>query len=279
MTAGVVYDGPLVQDIDFQLDDKAVWLHWTGFKDPVYGIKQYAWCYGLITSQTADHLNCTTSLAQVDPPLKTSAHQFHNISLLHGQRYGGGVQASNPWDQSVSAVSDGFTVDRTAPSAGVIKVGGSHGSRVIYLSDVTPPIVSWAMHESESAIKEYHFGIGNSPKADDLHSFTKVDGNQNSVDLADINFNFTHGMAFYVTVVGVNVLGLETSLTSPQVIVDWSPPIPGVVRYGNGTSDVDSQVHVDHVSATWSEFLDAGSDVVEYLYCIGTRPGKRPLII
>jgi hypothetical protein len=279
MTAGVVYDGPLVQDIDFQLDDKAVWLHWTGFKDPVYGIKQYAWCYGLITSQTADHLNCTTSLAQVDPPLKTSAHQFHNISLLHGQRYSVKVQASNPWDQSVSAVSDGFTVDRTAPSAGVIKVGGSHGSRVIYLSDVTPPIVAWAMHESESAIKEYHFGIGNSPKADDLYSFTKVDGNQNSVDLADINFNFTHGMAFYVTVVGVNVLGLETSLTSPQVIVDWSPPIPGVVRYGNGTSDVDSQVHVDHVSATWSEFLDAGSDVVEYLYCIGTRPGKRPLII
>jgi hypothetical protein len=276
MTAGVVYDGPLTKDIDFQLDDKAVWLHWTGFKDPVYGIKQYAWCYGLM-NQTADQLNCTTSLAQVDPPLKTSAHQFHNISLLHGQRYSVKVQASNPRDQSASAVSDGFTVDRTAPSAGVIKVGGSHGARVIYLPDVTPPMVSWAMHESESAIKEYHFGIGNSPKADDLHPFTKVDGN--SVDLADINFNFTHGMAFYVTVVGVNVLGLETSMTSPQVSVDWSPPTPGVVRDGNGTSDVDFQVHVDHMSATWSEFLDPESDVVEYLYCIGTRPGKGPFII
>ena len=269
----MVYDGPLAQDIDFQLDDKAVWLHWTGFKDPVYGIEQYAWCYGLVTSETADQLNCTASLAQVDPPRKTSAHQFHNISLLHGQRYSVKVQASNPRDQSVSAVSDGFTVDRTAPSAGVIKVGGSHGTQVIYLPDVTPPMVSWTMHESESAIKEYRFGIGNSPKADDLHSFTKVDGNQNSVDLADINFNFTHGMAFYVTVVGVNVLGLETSRTSPQVIVDWSPPTPGVVRDGNGTSDVDSQVHVDHMSATWSEFLDPESSVVEYLYCIGTRPG------
>jgi hypothetical protein len=278
MTAGVVYDGPLTKDIDFQLDDKAVWLHWTGFKDPVYGIKQYAWCYGLM-NQTAGHLNCTTSLTQVDPPLKTSAHQFHNISLLHGQRYSVKVQASNPRDQSASAVSDGFTVDRTAPSAGVIKVGGSHGARVIYLPDVTPPMVSWAMHESESAMKEYRFGIGNSPKADDLHPFTKVDGNQNSVDLANINFNFTHGMAFYVTVVGMNVLGLETSMTSPQVSVDWSPPTPGVVRDGNGTSDVDSQAHVDHMSATWSEFLDPESDVVEYLYCIGTRPGKGPFII
>jgi hypothetical protein len=140
-------------------------------------------------------------------------------------------------------------------------------------------MVSWAMHESESTIKEINFGIGNSPNAADLNPFMKLDGNQNSVDLADINFNFTHGMAFYVTVVGVNVLGLETSMTSPQVIVDWSPPTPGVVRDGNGTSDVDSQIHVDHMSATWSEFPDPESGIVEYLYCIGTRPGRVPFII
>jgi hypothetical protein len=271
LTAGVVYDGPLTRDIDFQLDDKAVWLHWTGFKDPVYGVEKYAWC---LTGQTTADLNCTTSLAQVDPPLKTSTHQFHNISLLHGQRYSVKVQASNRRDQSVSAVSDGFTVDRSPPSAGAIKVGGSHGTRVIYLPDTTPPMVSWIMHEGESTIQEYRFGIGSSPKADDLHPFTKLNGTQHSVDLAEINFKFAHGMAFYVTVVGVNVLGLETSMTSPQVIVDWLPPIPGVVRDGNGTSDIDFQVDVDHVSATWSEFLDAESDVTEYLFCVGTRPGN-----
>jgi hypothetical protein len=135
-------------------------------------------------------------------------------------------------------------------------------------------MVSWIMHEGESTIQEYRFGIGSSPKADDLHPFTKLNGTQHSVDLAEINFKFTHGMAFYVTVVGVNVLGLETSMTSPQVIVDWLPPIPGVVRDGNGTSDIDFQVDVDHVSATWSEFLDAESDVTEYLFCVGTRPGN-----
>jgi hypothetical protein len=268
----VVYDGPSARDIDFQLDDKAVWLHWTGFEDPVYGIGKYAWC---VTSQTADNQNCATSLARVDPPLTTSAHQFHNISLLHGQRYNVKVQASNRRDQSVSAVSDGFTVDRSPPITGVIKVGGSHGTRVIYLSDVTPPMVSWVMHESESAIKEYRFGIGASPMSDDMYPFSKLDGDQHSIDLAEINFNFTHGTSFYVTVVGVNVLGLETSVTSPQVIVDWFAPMPGVVRDGNGTSDVDAQVELDHVSATWSEFLDPESGVVEYLYCVGTRPGKE----
>ena len=273
LTAGVVYDGPLDKDVDFQLDDKAVWLHWTGFKDPVYGIEEYAWCYGLTTSGISVLLNCTTSLAQVDSPLKTSAHQFHNISLLHGQRYSVKVQASNSRDQSVSAVSDGFTVDRTGPSAGNIRIGGSRGTQVIYVSDVTPPMVSWTMYETESAIKEYYFGIGTSPKADDLYSFTKLSG-KHSVNLAEINFNFTHGITFYVTVVGVNLLGLETSIVSPQVIVDWLPPISGVVRDGNGTSDVDFQVDVDRLSAAWSEFLDPESDVVEYFYCIGTSPGK-----
>ena len=269
-----MYDGPLTRDVDFQLDDKAVWLHWTGFKDPVYGIEKYAWCYGEVTNQSTYHSNCTSLLSPVDPPLKTSAHQFHNISLLHGQRYSVSVQASNPRNQSVSAVSDGFTVDRSPPSAGVIKVGGSHGTRVIYLPDVTPPLVSWDMHESESTIKEYKFGIGTYPKAGDVHPFIKLNGSQQSVDLAEMNFNFTHGMAFYVTVVGMNVVGLETSMISPQVIVDWLPPTPGVIRDGNGTSDIDFQVHDDHVSSTWNKFLDPESDVVEYLFCIGARPGN-----
>ena len=273
LTAGVVYDGPLSHDIDFQLDDKAVRLHWTGFKDPVFGLQQYSWCYGLATTTAADQLNCTASLAQVDPPLKTSAHQFHNISLLHGQRYSVKVQASNPRDQSVTAISDGFTVDRTGPSAGVIKIGGSHGARVIYLSESTPPVISWVMQETESVIKEYHIGIGTTPNSDDIYSFIRLDGDKHSVNPAELNFNFTHGMAFYVTVVGVNVLGLETSVTSQQVIVDLLPPTPGVVRDGNGTSDVDFQVNVDHISATWSEFDDPGSGVVEYLYCVGTRSG------
>ncbi|XP_028399178.1 uncharacterized protein LOC114522645 isoform X2 [Dendronephthya gigantea] len=270
LTAGVIFDGPLAQDIDFQLDDKAVWLHWAGFKDPVYSLGHYAWCYGPFT--TAEQLNCSTSLARVDPPLKTSTHQFHNISLLPGQRYGFEVQASNERGKTVSAVSDGFTVDRTGPLAEGIQVGGSRGTKVIYIFDVTPPIISWTMNERESGIKEYHFGIGGSPKSDDLYSFTKLDGSQHSMNLAEINFNFNHGVSFYITVIGVNVLGLETSMTSPQIIVDWLPPTPGVVRDGNGTSDVDFQANTNHVSATWSEFLDPESDVVEYMYCVGTAP-------
>ena len=274
LTAGVVYDGPLSKDIDFQLDDRAVWLHWDGFEDPVHGLKKYEWCHGVVMNQDAGQINCTTSFTAVKPPLKTSAHQFHDVSLLHGQRYGIRVQAFNHQDQKVSAISDGFTVDRTAPSAGVIKFGSSHGSRTVFLTGMSAPTVTWIMNEKESLIEEFLLGIGSSPQSTDLFPFTKIDGKLRSVNLDDMNFLLSAGMSFFVTVVGRNVLGLETAITSPQIIVDWTPPSPGVVRDGNGTNDVDFQGDSDHVFATWSEFTEPESDVVEYKYCVGTRSGK-----
>ena len=275
LTPGVVFDGPLQQDVDFQLDDKAFWLHWTGFKDPVYGLKRYSWCYGLFKSTDNDTFNCLSPLSAVDPPLTASAHKFHNISLQHGKRYNAKVVAVNERDEFVSSFSDGITVDRTPPSAGILKIGGSHGTRTVYLTGISAPIVSWSMNESQSAMQEFQLGIGTFPNCDDIFSFTKLDGNTSSLDLHAMNFNLAHGLAFYITVLGMNVLGLETRVISPQIVVDWQPPTPGIVRDGNGTDDIDFQSDVQHILPTWNEFLDAESDIVEYLYCVGTRPGTR----
>ncbi len=275
LTPGVVYDGPLDQDIDFQLDDKALWLHWSGFEDPVYGLKMYSWCYGLLTSAENDTFNCLSSLTSVNPPLKDSAHKLHNISLLHGKRYSAKVEVVSHGDEIVSAISDGFTVDRTAPNAGILEIGGSQGTRTVYVTGISAPIVSWSMHESESVLKEFHVGIGNFPNYDDLFSYCKFNGSMYYLNLDDINFNLTHGLTFYVTVIGVNVLGLETRIISSQIVVDWLPPSPSVVRDSNGTDDIDFQSDIEHISATWNEFLDAESDIVEYFYCVGNRPGNR----
>ena len=273
LTAGVVHDGSLDQDVDFQLDDKAVWLNWRGFEDPVYGLKRYAWCYGLVTSTENDTFNCMTSLTTVDPPLKDSAHKFHNISLLHGKRYSTKVEAVNQRDESISSVSDGFTVDRTAPNGGILEIGSSQGTRTVYLGGISAPTVSWSMDEIESALQEFQLGIGTFPNCDDLFSFTKLNGSTSSLNLDEINFNLTHGLSFYVTVIGENVLGLQTTITSPQIVVDWLPPTSSLVRDGNGTIDIDFQSDVERISATWDEFIDTESDIMEYSYCIGNRPG------
>ena len=279
LTPGVVSDGPLQQDIDFQLDDQAFWLHWTGFKDPVYGLKRYSWCYGLFTSTDNETFNCLSSLSSVAPLLNAySAHKFHNISLLHGKRYNAKVEAVNQRDEIVSAISDGIIVDRTSPIAGILEIGGSHGTRTIYLTGISAPIVSWSMYERESVLQEFQLGIGTFPKSDDLFSFIKLTGIAYSLNLGEIDFNLSHGLSFYITVVGVNVLGLETTIISPQIVVDWQPPTPGIVRDGKGTNDIDFQSDVRRISATWNEFFDAESDVVEYLCCIGHRPGKTWIV-
>ena len=273
LTPGVVYDGPLDEDIDFQLDDKAIWLHWSGFKDPVYGLKRYSWCYGLFSNAENDTFNCLSSLMSGLPPHKGTAHKFYNLSLAHGKRYGAKVVAVNQREEVVSAVSDGFIVDRTPPNAGILEIGGSQGTRTLYLTSLSAPIVSWSAYESESALQEFQVGIGTFPNCDDLFSFTKVNGSTYSFNLDEAQFDLTHGLAFYITIVGVNVLGLETRIISPQIVVDSVPPIPSLVRDGNGTDDIDFQSDVERISATWNEFLDAESDVVEYFYCIGSRSG------
>ena len=275
LTPGAVFDGPFKHDIDFQLDDKALWVNWTGFKDPVYGLKKYSWCYGLLSSLENDTFNCSSALFDVDPPLKNSAHKFYNVSLLHGIRYNAKVEVINQREEMVSAISDGVTVDRTAPNAGKVEFGGSQSSSTVYLTGISAPIVSWSMYESESALQKFQLGIGHLPHFDDLLSYINLDGSTSSFNLEQTNFNLSHGLTFYVTVLGVNVLGLETRIVSPQIVVDWQPPRPGVVSDGNGTDDIDFQFDVERISATWNEFLDAESDIVEYLYCVGTGPGKR----
>ena len=273
LTPGIVYDGPLEEDVDYQLDDKAIWLRWSGFTDPVYGLKRYMWCSGLTINAENDTFNCLSSLTSVDPPLKASAHEFYNLSLIHGKRYSAKVEVVNQRDEVVSAISDGFTVDRTAPYPGMIKIGGSHSTRTVYLTGFSAPTVSWSVYEHESALREFQVGIGTCSNCDDLFSFTKLNGTTYSLNLDEANFNLTHGLTFYVAVLGVNVLGLETRMISPQIVVDWTPPTPSLIRDGNGTDDIDFQSDVERISASWNEFFDAESDIVEYFYCIGSRPG------
>ena len=275
LTAGVVYDGSLAADIDFQLDNRAVRAHWEGFEDPVFGLKSYEWCYGPKNNDDATKTSCVTTNITVSPPLKSSAHRFNNVLLNHGQRYGVKVFASNQEDNIVSADSDGFTVDRTPPSAGAITIAGSYGARTIYFTEMAAPTLSWTMNEKESAIKEFEVNIGSLPYSNEFFSSPKLSGVLRAVNLDEMNLTITHGMSFFVTVTGKNILGLMTSMVSAQVIVDWTPPIPGQVRDGNKSIDIDYQASTDHLMATWSEFLDPESNVVEYLYCIGTRPGKK----
>ena len=274
LSVGTVSDGPFNDDIDFQLDDKAVWLHWDDFQDPVYGLREYKWCYGLVENNNTDNVSCISPMTNVYPSLATSSHQFHNVSLMHGHRYIVKVKAFNNQGQSVTAISDGFTVDRTAPIAGFLSIAGNKVENVAYISTPYPPEITWFMNEFESVIDQITLSVGSLPYHDDLLRSIVLDRNQRSVDIKKFNFTLKNDMSFFITIVGKNILGLKRQLVSPQIIVDFTPPHLGEVIDGNDAVDSDYQTDNSRLFASWRGFYDRESGVVDIMYCVGTKPGK-----
>ena len=284
---GVVNDGPAASasDIDFQLDDRTIWVHWDGFKDPVFGISRYDWCIRDQPPNPSGSDVCKWPFTEV-LHLKTSAHRFYNLTLLHGKKYYVTVKAENSRGESVSSSSDGVVVDRTPPIGKAVQVSPASGKQTLYVTSPSAPVVTWSMDDPESGMSHFLVGVGSFPFQDDLLTFHRVDSLSRSLDLDLINFTLYEGLIFYVTVTGVNMLGLETSITSQQVVVDWTPPESGEIADGNFTSpitqrfvDVDYQTEKGILSAHWHGFQDAESDVVEYSWCIGTTQGRPPHVL
>ena len=279
---GTVNDGPVTRarDIDFQLDDKAIWAHWKSFEDPVFGISRYDWCIGDQPPRMSGPSVCRWPYMEIYH-LKTSAQRFHNLTLSHGTKYYVTVKAENSRGETVSSTSDGVLVDRTPPIGQSIQIAPAAGKATLYVTSPSAPVVTWSIEDPESGMKYFMVGVGSFPHQDDVMPFNRISGLSRSVDLDTLNLTLSEGLSFYVTVIGVNMLGLETTLTSQQVVVDWSPPVAGQVMDGNQTSPVSHQfVDIDYqgergvLSAHWDGFEDPESDVVEYHWCIGTFEGK-----
>ncbi|XP_035696851.1 uncharacterized protein LOC118430248 [Branchiostoma floridae] len=108
-SAGIVYDGANIHDMDFQNCSSHVAASWHGFSDLQSYIHHYVWCVGS-TPGTDDILTCTDvgiSLAEVkeiSPALPTGTKYFSTVYAVDAA----GLTSS-------PAVSDGILVDTTPP--------------------------------------------------------------------------------------------------------------------------------------------------------------------
>lgn len=285
LSAGVVSDGPITSadDIDFQLDDKAIWAHWDGFEDPVYDIQGYNWCIRDHPPSFPGSDICKWTFTEV-AHLKTSASRFHNLTLLHGNKYFVTVKAENTRGNTIMSSSDGVVIDRTPPIGKAIKISPSSGKDTLFITSQSAPIVTWSIDDPESGISHFTIAIGSLPFHDDLLSIQHVDRLRHSIDLNLANFTVHEGLSFFVTVTGVNMLGLETSLVSLEVVMDWSPPSVGSIMEGKLTDQLsqalnhsDDQREEATLFCHWSRFQDSESDVMEYRWCLGTSQGRNCL--
>ena len=281
LSAGVVRDGPITSsdDIDFQLDDKALWAHWKGFEDPMFDISRYDWCIRDQLPNPSGSDLCKWSFMEISH-LKTRASRFHNLTLLHGTKYYVTVKAENTRGDNVMSSSDGVVVDRTPPIGKAIRIAPSSGKETVFLTSPSAPVVTWSIDDPESGISHFLVGVGSFPFQDDLAAFQRVDSLSRSIDLDVVNFTLSEGMSFYVTVTGVNMLGLQTSLVSAQAVVDWTPPTFDKIVDSNVTKTltqefIDNQRDKGMLFAQWRGMQDPESDVIEYHWCLGTSQGKH----
>ena len=282
LSAGVVSDGPITSanDIDFQLDNRAIWAHWHGFEDRVFGIVKYDCCLRDVPPNPTSSDLCTWPLADVRN-LKRKAGRFHNLTLLHGRKYYITVKAENKRGDTVMSSSDGVVIDRTPPIGKSLQILSSLGKETLFLTSRSAPVVTWSMDDPESGISHFLVSVGSFPFQSDLLASQLVNSRSRSLDLQQGNFIIYEGLTFYVTVTGVNMLGLETMVTSQQIVVDWTAPEFGNTVDGNRTWSMrDIFIHSDFqkekgmLFAQWSGIHDPESDIIGYQWCIGTAPGK-----
>ena len=286
LSAGVVRDGPKTSadDIDFQLDDKAIGAHWSGFKDPVYDISRYDWCIRDQPPNPSGPDECKWPFIEVNH-LKTKASRFHNLTLSHGTKYFITVRAENTRGDTIMSSSDGVVIDRTPPIGKSIHISPSLGKDTLFITSPSAPVVTWSIDDPESGISHFIVYVGSFPFQNDLLSIQRVESLSRSLDLDLVNFTLYEGLSFYVTVTGVNMLGLETTRVSQQVVVDWTPPDFGKVLDGNRTKQISqASIGRDYQSVKrtlfshWSGFQDSESDVTEYNWCVGTSQGEQIFI-
>ncbi|XP_052789886.1 uncharacterized protein LOC128224179 [Mya arenaria] len=154
--------------------------------------------------------------------LKTNI-SIGNLTLEHAVRYYFTVTAVNTAGLHTSVSSDGFIIDTTPPSDGVVYNTNAY-KNVAYQSSVTSLGISWhGFQDHCSGIKSYYVAVGEKHEPPySSTNFTQV-YLKTSVTFKDLNL--LPGSVYYGVVKAIDAAGHESDvIVSPGVIIDSSPP-------------------------------------------------------
>lgn len=242
-----VRDGTGTRDLEYDVSGETIGATWGVFrgdlKDPVIG---YEW--GLGRDSGSDDVIEFTEVGLVTSVSQSLADT--DIELAPGVRYYVTIKATTISGKTSNKSSDGFIVDTTPPSGGVVKMNHSILNQERKEIDYT---LSWqAFSDTETGIQYYEYCLGyikdvcstlriNAGMA--LHSSVK---NFVPVDMET---------PFYAIVIASNKAGLQTVVSSDAYKIDVTPPVMGSVYDG---IDKDWEYINASVSlaTTWFEFDD-----------------------
>ncbi|KAJ8299760.1 hypothetical protein KUTeg_023820 [Tegillarca granosa] len=248
---------------------------WSGvFSDIESGIKEYQWSVG---SQPGyrDIMNFLTIKEECGVSGRSQL-----LNLRDGHAYFINVKAINNAGLTSIASSWAYIVDTTPPIKGYVYDGNRSYSDVYkdidYQSDTSAIYAHWeGFHDPHTQIKEYFVSVGSCPQCDNTVNYQSVGVKTN---FYFTNIHLGNGLKYYVTVTACNTADLCVTSVSDGVILDKSPPTPGIVSDGTGKEDIEYQSMRSYLGAKWHGFIDPESGIQLITWRAGTVPGGDDII-
>ena len=99
------------------------------------------------------------------------------------------------------------------------------------------------------------------------------DLNQTTIDVTSPSLDLENGAKYTIKVDATNEGDKEATVSSQRIVVDFTPPVVGLVHNGDNQSDILYAGSTDYVLfVSWSSFYDTESDIMAYLWCVGSSP-------
>jgi hypothetical protein len=247
-----VYDGLGSRDLEYDVVGETLGASWGAFygdsKDPVIG---YEWAVGTLGAPEGIMEYTEVGLdTRVSKSLSDS-----DIEQEPGVRYYVTVRATSLSGRTSNKSSNGFIVDKTAPTEGVVTVAHKILNQTANEVDYT---VTWdGFKDLESGIRGYEFCLGyikDVCSTAPTNAGLILQGTVQHFTPADLS------TPLYGIVIATNKAGLKTTVSSDAIKIDFTPPIAGTVIDGVG-KDLDYLNDSVALVTTWSGFTDPQSGI------------------
>jgi cysteine-rich repeat protein len=179
--------GVIVDDRVFQGTANEVRASWaTQFNDTGSGLDRIEWALGLMEDgAAADGVLNWANIGSAQEVYVSNETPM----LADKKRYRVTLRAYDRVGLTAEVVSDGFTVDLSAPTAGVLVAGSSADAGVTELSSTDSFPLAWSGFEDpESGIDHYEVALGTTFNSSDVANFTRV-GSATAFTLTDLDLS------------------------------------------------------------------------------------------
>ena len=247
-----VIDGLEPYDIKYDVNGETLGASWGAFradsKDPIV---KYEWAVG-----TFGEFDNALEFTDVGFDTRVSISLSESdIILRPGVEYFTTVRATTLSGWTANVTSNGFVVDKTSPTAGIVKVD----HRISNVStNAIDYILSWeGFADPQTGIQSYAYCLGYIKDVCATTVFNAGLAVRGTVQGFHVE---AKDIPFYGIVIATNEAGLKTIISSDSVKIDFTPPVTGTILDGTD-SDLDYMNSTVSLATTWSAFVDPESGI------------------